>query len=417
VGATVTLSTSTVTVEPGAEASLEFRLRNSGAVVDEFTLDVLGDAAGWATVVPPTVSLFPGAEETARIVFRPPRVSTTPAGPMPFGLRAASREDPAGSSVEEGTIEVGWFLEPFVELVPRTSRGARGATHELAVDNRGNVRLNAEVDAADADRLLAIDVNPPAVVVEPGMAGFSKVGVKPVRRFWRGAPKTRPFQLTVQPEGHLPITIDGTLLQEAMLPPWFGRAVVALIGLLLALILLWFLVLRPTIDSAVSGAIESPIADLRGDVNDALGAAGLPTMNPDGGGPAPTPTPTPTPTPAPGETPAPPTPTPTPAGPVIPGLGSPVDGQLKEGNLSLPVTGTLFITDLVFSNPNGREGAIVLLRDATPLYQLRLENFRDFDLHFVTPIVLVPGQSLNLSLACTAGPCDPSVLYSGYIRP
>jgi hypothetical protein len=414
VGASVTLSAPSVAVDPGAEASLEFRLRNSGAVVDEFTLDVLGDAAGWATVVPPTVSLFPGAEETARIVFRPPRVSTTPAGPMPFGLRAASREDPAGSSVEEGTVEVGWFLEPFVELVPRTSRGARGATHELAVDNRGNVRLNAEVDATDADRLLAFDVNPPAVVVEPGMAGFSKVRVKPVRRFWRGAPKTRPFQLSVQPEGYLPITIDGTLLQEAMLPPWFGRAVAALIGLLLALVLLWFLVLRPTIDSAVSGALESPIADLRGDVNDALGAAGLPTLNPDGGGPPPTPTPTP----APGETPAPPTPTPTPAGPVIPGLGNPVDGRLDEGSPSVPAAGTLFITDLVFSNPNGQEGALVLLRDSTPLYQLRLENFRDFDLHFVTPIVLVPGQSLNLSLACTAeGPCDPSVLYSGYLRP
>jgi len=80
----------------------------------------------------------------------------------------------------------------------------------------------------------------------------------------------------------------------------------------------------------------------------------------------------------------------------------------------------LFLTDIVFSNPNGREGALVLLRDADHLFDIRLENIRDLDYHFVTPIVLTDGQSLNLSLACTganASPCDPTVFYSGYTRP
>lgn len=412
-GASISLTTPAVAVEPGREAAIEFRLRNTGSVVDEFTLDVLGDAAGWAAVEPPTVSLFPGAEEAGRIVFRPPRVWTVPAGPLPFGLRARSREDPAGSSVEEGTVDVAPFSEPFAELVPRTSRGSLGGTHEVAVDNRGNIRLNADVEASDADRLLTFDLNPPSIVVEPGMAGFTRVRAKPAKRFWRGTPKNRAFQLFVRPTGADAIQLDGTLLQEAILPPWFGRAVAALIALLVGAILLWFLVLRPSIESAVSEAVESPIADLRDDVNAALGAAGLPTMGPGDGSP-----PSPTPTPAPGETPGEPTPTPTPAGPVIAGLGTPVDGRLDGAAPSVAVTGTLFVTDLIFSNANGQEGALVLLRDATPIYQLRLENFRDFDLHFVTPIVLVSGQSLNLSLACTAeGPCDPSVLYSGYLRP
>src|SRR5262249_20494732 len=53
VGASVTLTAPAVAVEPGSEATLEFRLRNTGAVVDEFTLGILGDAAGWAAVVPP----------------------------------------------------------------------------------------------------------------------------------------------------------------------------------------------------------------------------------------------------------------------------------------------------------------------------------------------------------------------------
>jgi hypothetical protein len=424
-GATVTLTVPVVRVEPGQEASVGLRLRNTGSVVDEFTFDVLGPSGAWATVEPPTISLFPGAEGEAKITFRPPRHASTAAGAVTYGLRASSREDPAGSYVEEGTIEVGSFIEPYAELVPRTSRGSRGASHDLAIDNRGNVRLNAVVDAADADRLLRFEVVPPSVVVEPGDAGFSKVKVSPTKQFWRGPSKTRPFQLQVTPEGYLPITLDGALLQEAILPPWFMRAMMALLMALIAAILLWFLVLRPTIESAASQAIASPVAALRDDANAAFSAVGLPTM-PTGAGdagstpapPPPTPTPAPTATPEPGATPPPPTPTPAPVGPFIPGLGNLVDGTLDIKATSISPTGTLFITDVVFSNPNGREGAIVLLRDGQPLLRLRLENFRDIDFHFVTPIVVAAGQSLDLSLACTgSGTCDPAVYYSGYLRP
>ena len=418
-GASVTLVTPAVAVEPGQSVSVEVRIRNTGTVVDEFVLDVLGDAAGWAVVEPGSVSLFPGAEGTAKAVFSPPRASGTPAGHVPFGLRARSREDPAGSAVEEGSVEVGAFQEPYAELVPRTSRGSSSGSHDLAVDNRGNMRLSAEIEATDADRQLQFDVKPPAVVVEPGMAAFAKIRVSPVKRFWRGQPKTRPFQLYVKPEGGAPITLDGTLLQESVLPPWFLKALLAIIGLLIALVLIWLLLLKPSIETAASEAVASPLASLKDDVNEALGNAGLPTMGAgDGGGEA-TPTPTPAPTPAPGEsaTPVPPpTPPPTPAV-LIPGLGNPVDGRLDAKNTSVSSAGTLFITDFVFSNANGSEGAIVLLRDTTPLLQLRLENFRDYDLHFVTPIVILEGQSLNLSLSCSSESCDPAVFYSGYLRP
>ncbi len=421
-GASVTLVNAAVAVEPGGQVAVDVRVRNTGSVVDEFTLEVLGDSAGWAAVDPPVVSLFPGAEGTARIVFQPPRLSSTPAGLVPFGLRARSGEDPAGSAVEEGSVEVGSFLEPFAELVPRTSRGSSSGSHDVAVDNRGNARLSAELEATDADRLLKFDVKPPAVVVEPGMAEFAKIRVSPVKRFWRGTPKTRPFQLYVKPDGGQPITLDGTLLQESILPPWFMKALLALIALLIILVLLWLFVLRPSIESAASQAVASPLASLKADVNSALGAAGLPTIPPGGGSPSGGATPTPaapTPTPEPGATPA-PTATAAPTtGPLIPGLGNPIDGHLDAKTTSFAPTGTLFITDFVFSNPNGQEGAVVVLRDTTSLLQLRLENFRDYDLHFVTPIVIAKGQSLNLSLKCTitTSPCDPAVFYSGYLQP
>jgi hypothetical protein len=416
VGASITLTATAIAVEPGGEASLDFKLRNTGTVVDEFSLNILGDASGWATVQPPTMSLFPGAEESGKVTFRPPRSADPPAGAMPFGFHALSREDPDNSTVEEGVIDVAAFLDPFAELVPRTSRGSRSATHDLAVDNRGNTRLNADIEASDADRLLRFDVRPPGIVVEPGMAGFAKVGVKPAKRFWRGTAKTRPFQLIIRPEGVAPVSLDGTLVQEAILPPWLGRALVALIGLIILAVLIWFLFLKPSIESAVSEAVASPIADLRDDVNGALDAAGLPTMGPDDGGATDgEPTPTPEATPVPGSS---ATPEPTPGTPTIPGLGTPVDGRLVGGSPPFSPDGTLFITDLVFSNPSGHAGTLTLSRDSTDLIDLRLENFRDLDFHFVTPIVVPEGSNLVLDLSCTdAPPCDPAVLYSGYLRP
>jgi hypothetical protein len=73
----------------------------------------------------------------------------------------------------------------------------------------------------------------------------------------------------------------------------------------------------------------------------------------------------------------------------------------------------------VFSNPNGQTGALVILRGSTELLQLKLENFRDYDLHFVTPIVIPAGEAMNLSLVCTDNTkkCDPAVFYSGFVRP
>ncbi|HEY6569144.1 MAG TPA: hypothetical protein VIZ22_02590 [Candidatus Limnocylindrales bacterium] len=415
-GASVTLVTPALAVEPGQETTAEVRVRNTGSVVDEFSLDVIGDSAGWAVAEPAVISLFPGAEATAKLVFRPPRAASTPGGLVPYGIRARSKEDPAGSAVEEGSINVGTFLDPFAELAPRTSRGSRTGTHDLAIDNRGNARLNAEVEGTDADRNLKFDINPPGVVVEPGMAGFAKVRVSPVKRFWRGQPKTRPFQLFVKPEGGVPITIDGTLLQESVLPSWFLKALLALIVLLIALVLIWLLLLKPTIQTAASDAVASPLASLKADVNDALADAGLATMGPEpsagDGGPTP-PAPT-APAPSDGSG-GPPSPTSTP-GVVIPGLGNPVDGRLDKANPSMTAAGTLFVTDLVFSNPNGATGSVDIKRDDTSLLHLRLENFRDYDLHFVTPIVIAPGQSLVLSPACETA-CDPAVFYSGYLRP
>src|SRR6202162_4455730 len=102
-----TLASKPFTVTPGGEAFTEVRIRNSGTVVDQFTLEVLGDASAWAIVEPAVVPLFPGAEAVARVKFKPPKSPSVLAKAIPFAVRVQSREDSRASLVEEGVVEGG----------------------------------------------------------------------------------------------------------------------------------------------------------------------------------------------------------------------------------------------------------------------------------------------------------------------
>lgn len=263
-GALANLETKTISVQPGAVASVRIRVQNTGQVVDEFTLQVLGDAAGWALVAPPTISLFPGKDEIATVTFRPPKAAQTKSGSVPFGIRVQSREDPPGSVVEEGTLSVGTFGDTGAELVPRTSRGSRGATHEVAVDNRGNAQLAVALSAGDKDKVLEFTVRPASLLVAPGTAGFARVRVRPKQSFFTGAPKSKAFQVLVQPEGQPPITLDGSLTQGPLLAPWMIPAALGVVGLLIAAVILWFVLVKPAIQTAAINAVTTPSASQGG---------------------------------------------------------------------------------------------------------------------------------------------------------
>jgi hypothetical protein len=413
-----------VQVVPGAEATVTATVRNTGTLVDQFTFEILGDAESWASVDPPTLSLFPGAEGKAVVRFAPPRQPSVVAGPVVFGLRAVSHEDPAGSAVEEGTVQVAPFAETFAEILPRTSTASRSATHNLALDNRGNVRVNATVAGSDPDNLLRITAAPPGLVVEPGTAAFSKVRVAPRRTFWRGQPKSHAFKVHVQGEGLPPMLLDGTMIQHAILPSWFFRAVAAAVALAILALLFWFGVFQP----AMRSTAEQALADA-GITPTPVGATATPPPSA-----APTIQPTATPTAATSSSAAPtatlaPTPTLTPTQtPLF--LGTPVDGRLtaNSGSAStpnIPGGSVLYVTDLVFENPDGLTGTAQLTRGGLTISQLRLENYRDLDYHYVTPVVVKSGQKLTFSASCTSllgldatpAPCNPSVYYSGFTVP
>jgi hypothetical protein len=213
-GVSLELSVASVVIEVGGEASLQVTVRNTGSVIDEASLSLLGAAAAWAVVEPGTLSLLPGSEGAAQVHFRPPRSASIPAGRTPFGVMAASREDPDGSMVEEGTVEITRLVDVAAELNPRTSRGQREGIHDLTVNNRGNAPITVEVAATDPGDLLYLSVTPPQLVIEPGGMGSARIVAQARWELEQGSPQTIPFKVTVTPEGDAATTIDGALVQE-----------------------------------------------------------------------------------------------------------------------------------------------------------------------------------------------------------
>ena len=432
-GAAATLSATALVVEPGEEATCEITVRNTGTVVDQFTCEVIGDAADWATVEPATLSLFPGTNEDVTVKFRPPRDYHVLAGPVDFGVKIVPQEDVAGTTVEEGVIEIRPFVDTTAELLPRTARGRRRTTHELALDNRGNAVVNAGLVAADADEQLQFSIDPPSLAAQPGQAAFAKVHVAARKRFWRGPPKTHPFQVIVEPETGVSLALDGTMLQEAVLPKWLGKALLALLLLALLLVAAWFAFLRPALESAARAAAEEELAEVREEQEavaaqaaaaeeraaaaEQAAADATAAAEEDAAG---------------DEAAAEEQSNLTDALLEAQGLGDPFDFRLARSvvadgtsaaSFTVPEGQRLALTDILLQNPQGDRGTMQILRDSgdfsSVLLEVRLQNFRDLDYHFVSPVVFVEGQQVVMNLRCRnrgSDACNAAAYFSGFVK-
>jgi len=428
-GAIASLSSAVPTVEPGGETQIVVTVRNTGAVVDQFAIEVLGDAAAWSVVEPPVLSLFPGNEGTATVLLRPPRASSMLAGSVPFAVRVRSKEDPQGSVAEEGIIEIGHFDDLAAELVPRTTRGRRKAVVDLAIDNRGNIPLNAMVQVVDPDAALRFEARPPAVVAEPGTATFSKVEIRPKARFLRGSPRTHPFQVLVTSDGREPVVADGVMLQEQMVPKWVPKALLGALALLALFALAWMTLLKPSIKSAAKEAAAEEIQPVAASVeaakeqaetakdeaakakgeaaaaNKAAGGEPVEDPTPGGGGPS-----------APDEG--------------LTSIGATVDFRLAPGT---PLTNgqtrsftrevedgkLLTVTDVIFQNPRADVGFVRVKRGSAILYEEGLNNYRDLDYHFVSPMRFKGGEDVIFEIECRDpdNSCAPAVYMAGGEQP
>src|SRR3954452_15106008 len=230
----VVIEQSSVSVVPGSTGTCAIRVRNTGAVVDSFTLTVLGQPAAWTTVVPAALSLFPGSDGTIELHFAPPRAASVGSGGQPFGVRVVGSQDPDNPVVEEGEVDLLPFVEVAAKLTPRTSETKRKARHEIIVDNKGNASVTVALAVSDPDEQLAFELHDPSVTVEAGQALHVPLKVAARKGFARGADKHRPFQVKVTPDGSAyPTQLDGNLIQKPGMPRFILPLVAAAVAVVL----------------------------------------------------------------------------------------------------------------------------------------------------------------------------------------
>jgi hypothetical protein len=413
VGAEVEISPARLAVDPGGRAETQITVRNTGSVVDSFALEVLGDAAAWCVCEPATLSIFPGQQAVARLVATPPGASEHPPGPVPFAVRATSSEDPAGSVVEEGVLEVGAVALVHAELSPRTSRarGKRAGRHQVAVDNRGNTPVLVQLRGLDDEDQVRVVCDPPELDVAAGAAAFAKVKVRAEHRFWRGPAQTRRFHVIAQTyDDDEPTRMDASLLQEAAIPGWLPKAMMLLALVAVALAALWLTLLQPAVKDAATSAGTTAAQQA---LNSALQSANAAARNGPGGSGAgssasssASPNGSASPSASPSGSPA----------VTLPAPVSFVSDLSSGGSVSAASTQQLTVTDLVLQNPQADTGVLTITDGGTVIMRTQLADFRNYDLHFITPITVDSGKSLSMNVQCQdpAGTtCSAAALVSG----
>ncbi|MFI9381354.1 hypothetical protein [Kutzneria sp. NPDC052558] len=419
-GAITSLEQPSLAVTPGEQAHCVVQIRNTGSIVDQFAVDVIGDAQQWATAEPRVVNLMPGDVGSVALTFAPPRGPEARAGLTPFGVRVKSREDPEGSVVEEGAITVAPFVELRGEVTPKTSHGRLHGRHELVIDNLGNCPAEVELIATDTEERLSFRFRQPTLTVEPGTAAFVPFTARPHKRYLRGAERKHQFQATVLTTGGEPVSADGAFIQNQLLPKWLLPALAALLALIILAIALWFTVVKPEVQSTAKQAAQEQVTPVisiadraQQEASSAQQQAAQAQQAANGGAGA-----------KPG----------TGAAGVgdIPGTdtdfriaaNAPVTSNANDfkkfGMETLPPADkTLVVTDFLLQNPYGDTGIIRIQRDNQVLAEFGLGNFRAFDYHVGQTWRILPGQHLVITVNCasaTTGTCRSSASFSGKIQ-
>jgi hypothetical protein len=421
-----------LSVDPGRETTCQLSLSNTGTIVEQFSIMLLGGGAEWIRSDPPVVSMFPGAQQTVTLHFAPPRDSTIEAGEVPFAVKIIPSNEPEESVTEEGTISVGSFNDFGAELLPRHPTGRIAGRQRLAVDSRGNLPLPVAINAIDASDALRFRFRPAMFTAAPGAAHFVRVRIRPKHRFFRGTTQIKPYQVTVSPEGERAIVLDGQFRQNAVFPKWLF----ALVALLIVAVLVWFFILKPAVHDTAVNANKTAIASAQSAAANAQKTASGASSAANGAqsaanqalvavGKKPITTTTTTST-----TTTTTTTVPTTATTIPPPVTSPTDGRIEA--VSAPgqtavsqapavASGTtMTITDLVIQNISGGSGTARVERvtPGQPTQDLLVENLgnlSDQEYRFDTPIIFSHDQRLQLRVDCggSRSACDVGVYYTG----
>ncbi|TDV54786.1 hypothetical protein CLV71_10326 [Actinophytocola oryzae] len=371
-------------------------VRNDSDIVEAYTFEVLGECAPWTEVEPARLSLYPGTSEQVTVVLRPPRSPAVRAGEKPLGVRVLPTERPESVVVSETIVLVEPFAEQRAELVPERRRAWRRARYHVAVHNDGNTPVAVTLSAPETDDQLtfALPVRPEHVA--PGDRTEIDFRVRVAKIVWFGKPVTWPLRLDAtaaagEESGRHPL--EGELIQLPVFPRWL----LAVLAVLLALVLAWFALVRPAVQSAAREAADDRTQEIAQAAGQESQAA-QPEQS--GGG---------------GESPQ--------QGRQEQGGAATGQGVGQQSSATIEVRtnagdqgagtyvvpeGKVFrITDLVLGNHQGDEGVLTIEFGGRTITTIALETYRNQDYHWVTPVDVPAGESVTATVNC-ARPGTPA---------
>lgn len=205
----VSIPAAPTTVEPGKGSTCDIKVGNSASTDVTVRLEISGEAASWALILPPELCVPAGGAAVAQVVFHVPRAPYPAAGLSRYRIDAASLNDSGDRAAQDAFLIIGPFTDTGVELVPAVSAG--GPTeHAFRLTNRGNTEVRAAISAVVDGAGTTIDAQPSMLTVRPGETGTATVQLAPRRRLIGGGTRTT-FRVTASPDGAAPVEAHGVI--------------------------------------------------------------------------------------------------------------------------------------------------------------------------------------------------------------
>ncbi len=393
-------SSGDVDVAPGTTAVLQLTVVNLADTTDSFVLTPVGMPAGWTTIRPANLTLFGGTQQVVDIEVAPPMLPSTTAGPTALSVRIVPQHDPDNLTTAETTLVIGDSYDRRLNLLQPAMRGRRTATYEMMLENRGNTSASCRLHLVDPSGRIEGDFDPPAAGVEPGASTLIRMKVRSSGMQWERNPRTIPFRVDADQPGSPTASAPATFVQTSVIPDHLiGRLVgaAAVVGLLGVS---WFGLVKPAIRHAADDAVAKSVATATtlepAPIDSSTGSTIESTVPGDA------------------ET--------------IVNVPLPVSvpqGQTGANQYTVPAGSRLRVTDLIVQNPQSDQGTLTVSHNGKTLFTYRLDNMfgADIDQPLVTPLELLAGEQLTITVTCegvgdlTAPACAPNVLISGVLVP
>ena len=193
----VSLSATKLELAPGESAETTIIIRNQGQIVDDFILRVEGLDPTWWTLSVPSVSLFPGDEDMAKLTLHPPKEGGARAGSHTFQIKAASRANPQEVTSEDVFLILRGFAAWEVDMAPTKVVG-RSGTYRLTVNNSGNTDVNLVFEGKDPEEGLRYEFSQDQLTVPAGETAQVRLKVRPEKG---ESKKQYSFQVLTRPAG------------------------------------------------------------------------------------------------------------------------------------------------------------------------------------------------------------------------